>query len=876
MVGTVKKYGRPVTGPEVDIGWFDGYQRSCVYDAHSDVVIVYALGGWLGEQAGGTPYARLVMGDVNTGDVPGDILAQTAEFQPSAAYSDITGGDDYELNVTPFVHAANQRFSLALLSRNGTVSHSMRAAASITASNRNFYDKVRGATTVPTNPLGGTPSYEGHMSLWFVSEPSVAPNAPTNLTPSGSSASTDLTPTLTSSFSDANETLNNGVAYDYLYQFQILVIRLSDNATMWDTTLTATTAERNGRYTSREYAGSALAYNTEYGYAIRHRDRDNNWGAWASTTFSITSLSSVDRPTNPAGFETNKADPGAITAVYRHNAGLNANAMRARLLSSGGYLLAVSSDKAVSVAPNGTLSMTWAESGFGAHTVNGGSYQIQVLARDTNNQWSPAWSPVQTFRFNAAPNTPSSLSPSGSAASSARPLLTCVVSDPDVEDPETDLTVKARIKNSGGTVLQTRTMTWDATLGKFKYQTTAADLAAYGTFKWDAYSFDGTLYSGGTTVEASATKSSEATFVYAAGPAVTITGPSSPVSTVVPTLTWSTTFTGGGTQVSYRVRGYHPGTSTLVYDSGTVTSTSTSHTISSGSWINEEWNNTETFDWTVTVTDSNALSGTSTPLALTVSYVAPESLTLGTFPDAFPNTSGTNYVRLEWGMSGDPDFKDYEIARVALLEDGITEKPRSRKVLAHVAEQAQTSFIDAEVESGQLYRYELRHRTEQGNDVLASSPVSANAVVEWVGTIIHAPADPMTYHLWFQLGAPAYEPKTHYGQNASLISPVGGSGRVAFFSPGQTHDHEGVFALVSRYGMSALDRFKKLYEIWQFQGGEIDDVAHTLCWREGRGGPGSVTYGVLMPDWNRAHDEGGRFIINVKFSEVAFELGVQS
>lgn len=878
MSGAVLKYGRPVTGPELDIGWIDGFQRACVYDAHADTVIVYALGGWLGEQNGGTPYARLVMADVNTGDVPGDILAQTAEFQPSAAYSDITGGDDYVQNVTPFVHGANQRFSLALLTRNGYVSHSMRQAANISAANRNFYDTARGNTTTPTNPLGGSASYQGHMSLWFVAEPSVAPNTPTALSPSGSSASTDLTPTLTSTFRDANETLNNGVAYDYLNRYEIKVTRSSDNAVMWNPTFTASTSERSNRATSRDYTGTALAYNTIYTYAIRHQDRDGNWSGWASTTFSITSLSTVDQPSNPSGFETNKADPGAITAVYRHNAGLSANAMEARLLSSGGTVLATSPTKAVTVAPNGTLSMTWAESGFASQVVNGRSYQVQVRARDTNNQWSPAWSPARAFRFNAAPNIPSNLSPAGSAASSAYPLLTCTASDPDPEHPTSGLVVKARIKNSAGTVLQTRTMTYNATTGKFQYQTTSADLAAYGTYKWDAYSFDGVLYSGGVTAEASASKSAEATFVYAAGPAVTITGPAATVSTISPAVTWSTIFTGGATQASARVRGYRPSDGALVYDSGTIAGASTSHTLTAGGWINEAWNNGETFTWIVSVTDSNGLTGSSTALAVTLTYTEPPALTLAAFPVALTATPGTNAVRLECQMSSVPSdrFRDYEYSRVELMPDEITEKPGTRIVLARVEDPTQTVVLDAEVTSRALYRYELRHRVQEGNDLLVSSPTMVTARVQWDGVILHMPFDPEGHHVALRYGTGEYAPNVRFGQGMRLVSPVGAGGRVAFFAPGQTHDPSGTFGLVSDSDATAQERFDALYAIWQAQGGEEDGRPHVVCWREGRGGPGSRVYGVIQPDWNRAHATAGRYVMDIEFSELAFELGVSA
>src|SRR5690606_1346750 len=188
-------------------------------------------------------------------------------------------------------------------------------------------------------------------------------------------------------------------------------------------------------------------------------------------------------------------------------------------LSSSGAVIATSNSIAVSVPANGTLSMTWAQTGFASVVQDGGDYQVQVRARDANNQWSPAWSPARAFRLNAAPHTPTGLGPHSGAASGVRPRFACLASDPDPEHGPPLPQVFAEILDESNTVLQTRQMSWVSARNRYEYQTTSADLPDYGAYRWRAYSFDGFLYSGGATTAAGATRSAVASFVYAEVPA---------------------------------------------------------------------------------------------------------------------------------------------------------------------------------------------------------------------------------------------------------------------------------------------------------------------------------------------------------------------
>ena len=284
----ILRYGRYTSGPEFDWGEVGpGYQRACVYDALSSTIIGYQLGGWFGKEIG-TPKSRIFVAETTgTTPDPDTLLAYTDEITPSAAMVDNSGGAAYVGSIAPRIFAGGQRYALGLTARGGTLGHSMRQAAAISALNRNFYQKSGLASTIPTNPVGGSASYEGHMSLWIVGMVNEAPATPTGLSPSGALAGGVTTPAMEANFSDPNETLPDGRAFDSINQVQIQVRRKSDQTMFWDRIYTATASERTARRSSITYAGTSLAYGTDYEWRIKHRDRAGAWSGWTAwTTFT--------------------------------------------------------------------------------------------------------------------------------------------------------------------------------------------------------------------------------------------------------------------------------------------------------------------------------------------------------------------------------------------------------------------------------------------------------------------------------------------------------------------------------------------------------------------------------------------------------------
>ena len=870
MSGPVVRFGRYRTSPDADIAEItSGQQLAYVADATSQTLIVYRLGMWAGKDTG-SPTSRIGLGSY-TGSAPGALLTVTGAMIPTATMIDVTGGQSLVGDVSP-VSLPPDRYAMVATSQGGTLGISMRQAGAITGQVELFWRKSGLASTMPTDPIGGTASTEGHLAIWAEAEANVAPNAPGALAPSGNVPATSLVPNLTATFSDANETLNNGAAFDRLERLHIQVVRVSDNAMLWDYEQPASSTEQANKRSQRLYAGSALAYNVAYTYRVRHQDRVGAWSAWASTTFTLQSLAAVERPTNPAGFET-ALQPGPITAVYRHANGLSSNAAQARLLASNGTVLVTGPITATTVAPNGTISLTWASTGIG-NLNYGGRYGMQVRARDTAGTWGE-WSPASIFWENAPPDIPTQVWPSG-LTTSARPLLSAKLSDPDAEHPASSLTAFVEILNASNTVLATRTATYNAATGKHEYQTTSTDLASFATYRHLWYAYDGTLYSGGATSAASASRSGTASVVYAQGPTVTITAPSSPVGTTTPTVTWTNTFTGGGTKQSHRVRLYRPADNATVYDSGTVAGTGTSHTLSNANWIGELWNNGETFTLVVTVTDSNGLTSDSAGRSLTLSYTPPATLSLDGAPVALPGGAGTHAVRLSWQSSevATGQFVAYEVWRVQL--SGVGEPILATRVrLARITASTATALLDAEVTAGTRYRWELSQVVQQGYDTVASAPGQWTGSVNFDGLVLHQPFDPIGHvvHLRYGPADGRYAPELTLTQGMRFETTItSGVARAAFFAPGHAHDLSvEVGLLTDEYG-TAAEKLEHLAMIFHAQNGDEDGRPHIVCWRDGRGGPHGRLYGVLT-DPRVVHEVAGQYAVSLGFREVTFVLG---
>ncbi len=728
-------YGRSSSLPHVDIGTAGaGAMRGCVYNRVSDFTDkhLWAYEAWMkGYRSGSDVTGRIGVYNADGSMEPTTRIGYSSAFTINSASPGgefggaIAASDNGPTNSAIPLNNAD-RYALSVLGTGASWAFYMQQAANIVMNNERIYNRT-GLSQPPPAPWGTVSgSIEGHMVIWLVCDTNEPPATPTSQSPSGDT--NGLVPTFTASFNDANE--NRG---DYLNQFKIQVRRVSDGNIMWDTTLTANSGERTADAFTRTYGGSALSLGVLYEWRTQMSDHFGEYSAWTSwTQFTPANFGFVTLDDVPTGkIETNQPDfNGRWTHVaaedMTHVQVRIRNAEDSQTLQAGSeYNIA---DVSSSASPGTLFTIPWANAGL-SNLPWGTNLRYQIRGRDESGELSE-WSASRTFNTNAAPSIPTGLSPANSLPVSSPPILKCNATDTD-DNVGSGLVVKARIKNAGGSVLQTRDMTLNGSV--WEYQTLdPTDLPSFATYRWDAYSYDGTLYSGEQTVEGNAVKSSEATFIFADGPPLAIDTPSdlATIATSSLLVEWTTT-----DQQKYQVWLYEAGTTNIVYDSGLQTSGSDSHLIPSSSY-----RNLTTLDLVVFVEDSTPLSSQEQitididyPPADPVLNVQCEAISVGN--DPWPSALRWTWDTTEYGS----EWANYTIKLRASSGPDTTEF-----VAARITSPTLTSFTYYFPASGAQYTGAIIQTIQEGLDTLESDPVEAGGSVSLGGVVLVSTANPST------------------------------------------------------------------------------------------------------------------------------------
>lgn len=739
-------YGRHYTQPHATYGWtYSGQLRGCVFDAPSSHLWAYELGGWLGRYDSSNVTTRIAVYNTDSSKNPTDRVGYSASFTVSAVMTDSSGGAAYTASVeateegpteTSIALTAGTRYMLAYLGTGDEIAHAMQESSLITADSEYFFNRT-GLSQPPPDPFGSySSSVEGHLTLWALCDINQAPETPTNLSPSGTV--NDTAPTFSADFADFNAGDAGGTDRgDYLNQYKIQVRRVSDSTSFWDATYSASASEQTADAISRAYGGTTLVRGTAYEWRCQMSDHFGAWSSWTDwEEFTPASLGFVTLDGNPTSkIEDNTPD---FEGRWNHQSATTMKTCMVRILNGAGTTVLQTgsdydiADVASSAAPGTLFTIAWADSGL-TTLAWGTSYQYQIRGYD-GTQWSD-WSSARSFNTDAAPSVPANLTPTGSAASSSLPTLRCTCTDAD-DTTGTGFVVYARIKNSGGTVLDTVTMTYNSSTGYWEYQITGGEAgwAGYATYKWDAYGYDGTIYSGEAASSAAATKSSEATFIYAAGPSITITAPTEAqvLTTSSVAVTWTVT-----NQQSYEVIVYADGTSTEVYSSGEIVSATGAHTVPSGYVRNDT-----AYDLVVWVEDTTPLDANSSIRNFSIDYTTPTSVQNVTATAVYvTNDPWKSAIYLHWDATayGTDVWQQYIIRRSA--DSGVDE---DEIILARITSPAQTSYTDYTPVSGIEYTYTLTQQILSGLDYLESDDVTATAQVDLGGIVLCDVSNPGT------------------------------------------------------------------------------------------------------------------------------------
>lgn len=379
---------------------------------------------------------------------------------------------------------------------------------------------------------------------------------------------------------------------------------------------------------------------------------------------------------------------------------------------------------------------------------------------------------------------------------------------------------------------------------RFNYQTVAADMPAFGTYKFDVSAFDGTLYSGTKTTAATRLWSAERSYVYAAGPTIAITAPtdSQVLTTHIPTITWTVT---GSTQASAVVSIYLAGADTPLHTANIAGATA-SYAVPAG-----VLRNGLSYDLIITVTNTLAITG-STPrrpfsVVLPPLDVVPGFSVAGTALDGDGGTPTA--ILVAWSAS----TYDISVFQRFLLRRRLATEPEDQAVVIADLSIDRTSYLDVHVASGKTYVYSLSQEVLQAGEPTESDPTAAEAVVSFRFIVLAAKKSGDTYRVVFR----AFDdPKVDPVNPGSEVWPWGAqyptmqygtedADRIAF--TGELYDDPTI-------GVTAQDAYDAARTLVR-----LKDV---VIYRDHRG---DVKSGSLFIAWSKA--SGGSYIGQVELKE---------
>lgn len=420
-------------------------QRAVVYPAATSNFWAYS-GGILGGGDGtGNPVVAVACWNVSGGN-PGSLRGSTATVTFSNTMtSGLSGGTVLTGTFASAIQLySGTQYALGYLSTAHDFNHGMSAAANFSNGSGGYTQPVvfyfrDVSAQPPTDPMGYTSnSVQGVISVFL----NVTANrAPTAALVSPSGTITSATPAMQYSFTDADATAGYG---DKLHQYRIQVRRKSDNASFWDATFTATTAEQSAAQTNQTYAGTALVPGTTYQSRAWVSDLFATASAWTAWTDFTVNAGGTVTVVSPSGKQ-NVSSGITFTADWTHASSLSTQDVQIQLLQNGVVVQdsgSIAKTVVSSSAPGTSFTITWAQSGFSTLTW-GTAYTYQIRGQDTGGLWSPYSTPQTAFSTDAYPNVATGLSPANSLAVTSPPILTATITDPDAGDT---LTANARIK----------------------------------------------------------------------------------------------------------------------------------------------------------------------------------------------------------------------------------------------------------------------------------------------------------------------------------------------------------------------------------------------------------------------------------------------
>lgn len=710
-----------------------GEIAASTYDASSSNLWIYELGGVVAAQVFGSGSTfRLALYETATNGDPRTRACYTAQTTlTNNAFTRVELGISSTTGpAAGFAKAyASRKYAVAALGvTNGWAASYRTNPGTVDETARR---KV-GVAQPPPDPFSFTATtadraYTFYAEGWI----NVAPEQPTTgFAPADASTVNATAPTFAAGFLDLNgaygASSGNGIdAGDRITAYQVQLRAQGTTPLLWNATYTATSAEQTANAISRAYGGSALSLGGDYEWAVRMADEFGVYGPWSDwIQFSIATAGFVTLDGNPTG-KTLDTTPD-FQGRWTHASATSMKTVQVRLLNAAGTVIQTGADYniadvASSASPGTLFTVPWANTGLS--TLEWGtSYQYQIRGFD-GTDWSD-WSAARAFSTDAAPAIPSQLSPNDGTVRTSYPLLRAMTSDAD--DTVGSLTVKVVITRPNATTV-TVTLPYNATTGFYEYQTTSTEVSADGTYTWEPYAGDGTLWSGVATVEASASKAL-GTFTYATGPVVTITTPTdaSTVASASLNVTWTTT-----DQQAYKVLVTDDADGSTVYQNNAgdwTISTTPAHLIPVGYLRNGH-------DYTLTVTVRNSFLVTGASSASFAVSLTPADPVANL--QVTPVKVGTDPWETAIKISFDASTVDANEFREHTLYRRAAGGPDAAEIVLARLGQTASEYTDHFPASGVEYTYGVRVVTSpNGLDELESEVSEGSATVVLGGLVL--------------------------------------------------------------------------------------------------------------------------------------------
>lgn len=476
--------------------------------------------------------------------------------------------------------------------------------------------------------------------------------------------------------------------------YQIQVQKLSDSSSFWDASFTADAGEVASAGFARNFAGSALAFGTAYRWRLRVYD-GVQWSVYSNWA-TFTPQNAPDRPTGiaPSGL-INTLTP-TIQGVYHQAAGGTEDFFQyeirraaSTIYQSGDVAADIATGQAYgssnpSDVPDGAPALEW-----------GTAYSIRVRSKDNAAVYSD-WTDWQDFHTNAAPLSPTLLSPVNANTGDTTPRLRWQHNDPD-DDAQTEVEIELRLVSDDSAVTGYDPITLaQATTSHDVTEVLTDDPAT--VYKWRARTK-------GTAGPGFGPWSNYETFTVSQAPSVVITSPADDDELTAPAFTVTWTYDGGNPQQDYRVQVFE-GT-TLVYDSGTIASAITFHDVPSGSLLNNK-----PYTINLTVHDTDDIEGVASAVAVTTNWLPPDLITGVTVTALGGDGVGLPGLYVNWDASvlGLDVWTSYAVYRRVV---GEAEWIR----IARIRDKSATSIADYTPAADVTYEYAVTQTKDDGEEI---------------------------------------------------------------------------------------------------------------------------------------------------------------